>query len=85
MPFVKKPYCSGALEGGWVGLLQNGRNLCIGVLMWRVHVLLHYWGKRIRSTICAICTSAPNGRVHWGSEGAGREGSQVTLEGLTEI
>ena len=45
VPFVKKPYCSGALEGGWVGLLQNGRNLCIGVLMWRVHCTTSLLGE----------------------------------------
>ena len=45
VPFVNKPYCSGALEGGCVVLLQNGRNLCFGVHMWKMHCTTSLLGE----------------------------------------
>ena len=49
---------------------------------------LHYFtfgGNAIVAPYALYTLVLPMGRVHWGSEGERREGSQVTLEGSTEI
>ena len=49
---------------------------------------MHYFtfgGNALAALYAPYTLMLQMGRLHWGSEGEGREGSQVTLEGSTEI